>query len=82
MTNRLFGLTFKQNKEIKTWHQDVVAYEVYDASGKLMAIWYGNMTSQDRKKSRSLEQYPTLPMEKMVKNTDLMWSTCVIFPAY
>ncbi|MBK7636451.1 MAG: M3 family metallopeptidase [Saprospiraceae bacterium] len=42
VTNRLFGLTFKQNKEIKTWHQDVVAYEVYDASGKLMAIWYGD----------------------------------------
>lgn len=42
VTNRLFGLTFKKNAEIKTWHEDVVAYEVYDASGKMMAIWYGD----------------------------------------
>lgn len=42
LTNDLFGLTFRKNDEIKGWHEDVVAYEVYDNSGKLMAIWYGD----------------------------------------
>ncbi len=42
VTNRLYGLTFNKNSTIKTWHEDVVAYEVHDATGKLMAIWYGD----------------------------------------
>jgi len=42
VTRRLYGLTFKKNTEIKAWHPDVVTYEVYDASGKMMAIWYGD----------------------------------------
>jgi len=42
LTNDLFGLTFKRNDDIQGWHEDVVAYEVYDANGKMMAIWYGD----------------------------------------
>ncbi|MBK9256222.1 MAG: M3 family metallopeptidase [Saprospiraceae bacterium] len=42
MTNKLFGITFKRNNDIVGWHEDVMAFEVYDASGKLLAIWYGD----------------------------------------
>jgi peptidyl-dipeptidase Dcp len=62
VANRLFGLTFRQNKEIKTWHQDVVAYEVYDASGKLMAIWYGDYFPRPGKRAGAWNNTLTLPM--------------------
>ncbi len=42
LTQDLFGLTFKRNDNIQGWHKDVVAYEVYDEKGKMMAIWYGD----------------------------------------
>lgn len=42
LTQDLFGLTFVKNENIDGWHEDVVAYEVYDNTGKLMAIWYGD----------------------------------------
>lgn len=42
LTNELFGITFKRNTDIKGWHEDVMAYEVYDHDGKLLAIWYGD----------------------------------------
>jgi len=40
IANKLYGLTFKENKEIPIYHPDVVANEVYDDSGKLIAILY------------------------------------------
>ncbi len=42
LTYDLFGLTFEKNDNIQGWHEDVVAYEVYDSNGKMMAIWYGD----------------------------------------
>jgi peptidyl-dipeptidase Dcp len=51
LTTELFGLSFKRNDEIQGWHEDVVAYEVYDQSGKLMAIWYGDYFPRPGKRS-------------------------------
>ena len=42
LTDELFGIRFKRNPDIKGWHEDVMAYEVYDNTGKLLAIWYGD----------------------------------------
>ncbi|WP_288022307.1 M3 family metallopeptidase [Tenuifilum sp.] len=40
LANKLYGLTFSPNSEIPVYHPDVKAYEVYDATGKFMAILY------------------------------------------
>lgn len=43
LAGRLYGLTFKENKEIPVYHPDVHAFEVYDDAGhggKLLAILY------------------------------------------
>jgi peptidyl-dipeptidase Dcp len=39
---KLYGLTFKENKSIPVWHPEVRAYEVFDASGRFLAVWYGD----------------------------------------
>jgi len=40
--NKLFGLTFKENAEITVYQEDVKAYEVFNADGSLVAIWYSD----------------------------------------
>ncbi|QKG79835.1 M3 family metallopeptidase [Tenuifilum thalassicum] len=40
LANKLYGLTFSPNSEIPVYHPDVKAYEVYDATGKFMAVLY------------------------------------------
>ena len=38
--NRAYGLTFKQRKDIPTYHPDMKAFEVIDKDGRPMALFY------------------------------------------
>ncbi len=40
LANRLYGLTFKENKDIQVYHPEVSAYEVYDSKHKFLAVYY------------------------------------------
>lgn len=40
LATRLYGITFKENKEIPVYHPDVKPYEVYDKDGSYLAILY------------------------------------------
>ena len=42
LANRLYGITFKENKEIPVYHQDVKAYEVFDKNGTYLAVFYAD----------------------------------------
>lgn len=48
---RLFGISFKKITGVPTWHPDVVVYEVSDAAGKPMALWYGDFFARQTKQS-------------------------------
>jgi len=39
---KLYGLTFKENSDITVYQEDVKAYEVFNADGSLVAIWYSD----------------------------------------
>ncbi len=40
LVKKLYGLSFKENIKIPTYHQDVRAYEVTDEKGKFLAVLY------------------------------------------
>ncbi|WP_374755531.1 M3 family metallopeptidase [Fibrisoma limi] len=42
VANKLYGLTFKENKSIPVYHPEVKAYEVFDKDGKFLAVFYGD----------------------------------------
>lgn len=47
--NRLYGLTFKQRKDLPVYHPDVRVFEVFDADGRSMALFYTDYFKRDNK---------------------------------
>ncbi|MBU2503122.1 M3 family metallopeptidase [bacterium] len=42
VVRRLFGITFTERPDIPVYHPDVKAYEVKDADGTTVAVWYSD----------------------------------------
>ena len=42
LANRLYGITFRENKQIPVYHPDVKAYEVFDEDGSYLAVFYAD----------------------------------------
>lgn len=42
LANKLYGITFKENKDIPVYHPDVKAYEVLDKDGTYLAVFYAD----------------------------------------
>ena len=47
--NQLYGITFKERKDIPVYQPDVRVFEVFDADGKSMALWYCDYFKRDNK---------------------------------
>lgn len=42
LATRLYGITFKESKDIRVYHPDVKAYEVFDKDGSFLAVFYAD----------------------------------------
>nr|MBP7471853.1 M3 family metallopeptidase [Prevotella sp.] len=42
LANKLYGITFKENKDIPVYNKDVKAYEVFDNDGSYLAVFYAD----------------------------------------
>ena len=42
LANRLYGITFRENRDIPVYHPDVRAYEVFDRDGSYLAVFYAD----------------------------------------
>lgn len=51
LANKLYGITFKENKEIPVYHPDVKAYEVFDSDGSYLAVFYADFHPRKGKQS-------------------------------
>ncbi|MXV37755.1 dipeptidyl carboxypeptidase II [Flavobacteriaceae bacterium Ap0902] len=47
---KLYGITFKERKDIPTYHPDVVVYEVFDKDGSPLALFYGDYFARESKR--------------------------------
>jgi peptidyl-dipeptidase Dcp len=47
--NQLYGITFKERKDIPVYHPDVRVFEVSDADGKPLALFYCDYFKRDNK---------------------------------
>lgn len=47
--NKLYGLTFKERHDIPVYQPDVRVFEVFDADGSSMALWYADYFKRDNK---------------------------------
>jgi len=50
LATRLYGYTFKENKQIDKYHPDVKVFEVYDRNKKLIGILYADFFYRDTKR--------------------------------
>lgn len=47
--NQLYGITFKERKDIPVYHPDVRVFEVFDSDGRPMALFYADYFKRDNK---------------------------------
>ena len=50
LATELYGLTFKKNKKIQVYNEEVDAYEVFDKDGKYLAVLYTDFFPRDGKR--------------------------------
>ncbi len=70
--NQLYGLTFKERKDIPVYHPDVRVFEVFDADGKSMALWYCDYFKRDNKNGGAW-------MDSLVDQSKLLGTKPVIY---
>ena len=47
--NRLYGLTFRERKDIPVWHAEARVFEVFEADGAPLALFYADFFKRDNK---------------------------------
>ena len=48
--NKLYGITFKERKDLPVYHEDVTAYEVFNADGSAIGLFYMDPYAREGKR--------------------------------
>lgn len=51
LATMLYGITFRENKQIPVYHKDVKAYEVFDKDGSYLAVLYADFYPREGKQA-------------------------------
>lgn len=70
--NKLYGITFKERKDIPVYHPDVRVFEVTDVDGKPLALFYADYFKRDNKSGGAW-------MDSFVDQSGLMGTLPVVF---
>ena len=70
--HQLYGLTFKERKDIPVYQQDVRVFEVFDADSKPLALWYCDYFKRDNKNGGAW-------MDSLVGESKLLGQLPVVF---
>ena len=63
--NRLYGLTFKPRSDLPVYHPDVRVFEVFDADGAALGLFYGDFHARESKRGGAW-------MSSLVRQSTLM----------
>jgi len=69
---QLYGITFKERKDIPVWNPDVRVFEVFDVDGKPMALFYCDYYKRDNKSGGAW-------MSNFVRQTKLLGTLPVVY---
>jgi peptidyl-dipeptidase Dcp len=70
--NQLYGLTFKERKDLPVWQPDVRVFEVFDKDGTSMALFYADYWKRDSKRGGAW-------MDSLVGQSGLLGTKPVVF---
>jgi len=70
--NQLYGLTFKERKDIPVYNPDMRVFEVFDSNGKPLALWYCDYFKRDNKAGGAW-------MDVLVQGSKLMGTLPVVY---
>lgn len=70
--NRLYGVTFRERKDIPVWHPDVRVFEVFEADGTPLSLFYADFFKRDNKRGGAW-------MDSFVDQSGLMGTKPVIY---
>ena len=69
LANKLYGITFKENKDIPVYHPDVKAYEVFDKDGSYLAVFYADFHPRKGKQGGAwMTEYQSQYIDKKGEN--------------
>ncbi|MCD8290726.1 MAG: M3 family metallopeptidase [Prevotella sp.] len=69
LANTLYGITFKENKDIPVYHPDVKAYEVFNDDGTFLAVFYADFHPRKGKQGGAwMTEYQGQWIDKKGKN--------------
>ncbi|MGO8935450.1 MAG: M3 family metallopeptidase [Terracidiphilus sp.] len=71
--HELYGLTFKERKDIPVWQPDVRVFEVYDADGTALALWYCDYFKRDNKNGGAWED-SLVGQSKLLKTLPVVYN--------
>jgi peptidyl-dipeptidase Dcp len=70
--NQLYGVSFKERKDIPVWNPDVRVFEVFEADGKPLALFYCDYYKRDNKNGGAW-------MSSLVPQSKLLGTLPVVF---
>jgi len=70
--NQLYGLTFKERKDIPVYDPDMRVFEVFDADSKPLALWYCDYFKRDSKSGGAW-------MDNLVQGSKLLGTLPVVY---
>jgi peptidyl-dipeptidase Dcp len=70
--NRLYGLTFRERKDIPVWHPDVRVFEVFEENGTPLALFYADFFKREGKRGGAW-------MNSFVRQSALMGTKPVVY---
>ncbi len=69
LANTLYGITFRENKDIPVYHPDVKAYEVFNDDGTFLAVFYADFHPRKGKQGGAwMTEYQGQWIDKKGKN--------------